>query len=226
MTVAGLYVAMSESSLRSLRYCVKLLVTATEHVETVMNALKLLLQDMDRLRDPQSQHSDHSHSKQVEAGLLSPTYHHQPADPAEILAQRIKQHSDDIMKTLKTVVSNISTYAGGALPANARDYIKQQLLSIPVRWTKATQSTAPHDNVDDGGEAQVSNEQGEAHRSARRMIAFATEGLEMMGAVTIVIRDTLEHAERWMDTLPAFRSRSNRADTDMMDTDDPKVVAQ
>ncbi|KAL1302906.1 hypothetical protein AAFC00_003231 [Neodothiora populina] len=223
MTVAGLYVAMSDASLRSLRYCVKLIVTATEHVETIMRALKLVLQNMDRQRDQRSQSSDQKISKQGEAGVS--TYDGQgQTETADVLARRIQQYCDDIMNTLKTVVNTVSTYAGGALPENARDYIKQQLLSVPQRWRWATQSTATSADdgtKSDGGEAGEAEAEanGEARRSARRMIAFATEGIDMMQAVNTVIQNTCMEAERWMDTLPAFRRNK---DSEMMDADEPK----
>lgn len=222
MTMAGLYVAMSDASLRSLRYCVHLLVTATQHVETVMRALKLVLQDMDRQRESRAQQGDQS--KAAEAGIVfEQSYRHEQQDPAENLAHRIQQYCDDIMNTLKTVVNSVSTYAGGALPENARDYIKQQLLSVPQRWRWATQSTASSGSQEsqaDGGEAGESGgADGEARRSARRMIAFATEGIDMMQAVNTVIQNTCMEAERWMDTLPAFRRNK---DTEMMDADEPK----
>jgi len=222
MTVAGLYVAMSDASLRSLRYCVRLLINATQHVETVMNALKLVLQDMDRQRDQNVQQHNAGQSKAAEAGaLLAPSNGNGQGDSAEVLARRIQQYCDDIMNTLKTVVNTVSTYAGGALPENARAYIKQQLLSVPQRWRWATQSTArsgSQDSKADGGEAgEAETANGEARRSARRMIAFATEGIDMMAAVNTVIQDTCNEAERWMNAMPAFRR--NR-DTEMMDADD------
>ena len=220
MTVAGLYVAMSDASLRSLRYCIKLLVTATEHVETVMRALKQVLQDMDRQRHTPALQLDSKQAKEMEAGV---SHGHVQADAADALAKRIQQYCDDIMNTLKTVVNTVSTYAGGALPDNARAYIKEQLLSVPQRWRWATQSTAHSTSQDakaDGGETgEPEDGAGESRRAARRMIAFATEGIDMMQAVNTVIQKTCKEAERWMDTLPAFR-RNN--DTEMMDADDPK----
>jgi len=219
MTVAGLYVAMSDASLRSLRYCITLLVNATEHVETVMRALKQVLQDMDRQRDPRTQQFDSKQSKAAEAGEVSSR--EGQGDAAMVLAQRIQQYCDDIMNTLKAVVNTVSKYAGGALPENARAYIKQQLLSVPQRWAWATQSTArssTQENHADGGEAgEAEGANSEARRSARRMIAFATEGIDMMQAVNTVIQNTCMEAERWMDTLPAFRRNK---DTEMMDADD------
>lgn len=224
MTVAGLYVAMSDASLRSLKYCITLLVRATEHVDTIMNALKRVLQDMDRQRESRTQPTDSRRSKEAEAGVLLDLHNgNGQHDPAGVLAQRIQQYCDDIMNTLKTVVNTVSTYAGGALPENARDYIKQQLLSVPQRWRWATQSTArsaSQESKADGGETGESEgPDGEARRSARRMIAFATEGIDMMQAVNTVIQNTCNEAEKWMDTLPAFRRNK---DTEMMDADDPK----
>lgn len=218
-TASGLSVALSDSSLRSLKYCVGLLTSATEHVHSVMDALKIVLQEYDQARG--SRPVDQARrAKEIEAGVYIKTQEERDHEASEQLAHRIKQLCDDILNTIKTVVNSVSTYAGGALPENARNIVKGQLLSIPQRWRWATESAAAADQQEkaDGGESGGSGSgQEDSRKAAHRMIAFATEGLDMMAQVNAVVNTTLQKAEEWLETL-----RRRNQDHEMMDADDPR----
>lgn len=218
-TASGLGVALSDSSLRSLKYCVGLLVSATDHVQKVMDALRLVLQEYDQVRDAR-QADQARRTKEIEAGFSIKTQEEKDHEVSEQLAQRIKQLCDDILNTIKTVVNSVSTYAGGALPENARNIVKGQLLSIPQRWRWATESAAAADQQEkaDGGESGGSGSAEEdTRKAAHRMLAFATEGLDMMAQVNAVVNTTLQKAEEWLETL-----RRRNQDHEMMDADDPR----
>ena len=178
ITTSGLGVALSVTSRRSLRFCLSILRRQADHVTTVMNALKLVLEQYDQARDAYHQ----NHDSAMEAGERPKTPEHDEA--ARRLAQIIKQHSEDIWRTLETVVSSVSNYAGGALPDNARQFVRTQLMSMPQRWRFVSDNQT--------GESETS-------RGAHRMIAFATEGLDMMSQVSQTMKLTLESAERWLE---------------------------
>jgi hypothetical protein len=212
--------------LRSLQYCVKLLSSATEHVESVMNALKIVLQQYDQSHET-SQQEQARQDKEREAGIVieirSGNEHDQST---EMLARRIKSLCDDIWHTIQTVVNSVSTYAGGALPENARNIVKGQLLSIPQRWRHATQSAeaaspsqtaTKADGGEDGKAIAGQNTDENTRKAAHRMIAFATEGLDMMAQVNNVVGITLQSAESWLQSLGR-----NTREEEMMDADDPK----
>ena len=177
VTTSGLGVALSVTSRRSLRLCLSFLSRQADHVTTVMNALKLVLEQYDQARDAWHQNHDSS----IEAGERPKTPEHDEA--ARRLAQIIKTHSEDIWRTLETVVTSVSNYAGGALPENARHFVRNQLMSLPQRWRIVSDNQT--------GESETS-------RGAHRMIAFATEGLDMMGQVSQTMKLTLESAEGWL----------------------------
>ena len=220
ISTSGLGVALNESSLRSLTYCVGLLTKATEHVETAMNALKSLLHELDQSQEASKQ-DNLRHAKEIEAGVISRSQAERDA-AAEKLAERIKQICDDIWNTMKTVVDSVSTYAGGALPDNARALVKSQLLSIPQRWRFASESAQQQDqNAAATGIDTQTNAQGEARKAAHRMIAFAEEGLDMMTQVNGVVKITLQSAEDWLRSF----GRSNRSRQDqIMDNDGSRDV--
>jgi len=202
ISTSGLGVALSESSLRSLTYCVSLLTNASEHVATVMDALKVLLRDFDRAQESR-QREQARRAKEVEAGFVS-REQAQHDDAARQLADRIKQLCDDIWQTMKTVVNSISTYAGGALPENARRVVKSQLMSVPQRWRLASETAAKQDHqnsIAEHGETSHAGVHGETRKTAHRMIAFAEEGLDMMAQVNGVVKITLQSAEDWLRTL-------------------------
>lgn len=202
ISTSGLGVALSESSLRSLTYCVSLLTNASEHVATVMDALKVLLRDFDRAQETRQREQAHR-AKEVEAGLI-PRQQAQHDEAARQLADRIKQLCDDIWQTMKTVVNSISTYAGGALPDNARRVVRSQLMSVPQRWRLASETAAQqdeHETMVEQGEPPRSGMEGETRKAAHRMIAFAEEGLDMMAQVNGVVKITLQSAEDWLRTL-------------------------
>lgn len=200
ISTSGLGVALSETSLRSLRYCVGLLTHAAEHVEKLISALKMVLLEYDQAQEYRDQ-SDARRAKEVEAGVVGRTQ----ADREEavrVLADRIKQLCDDVWQTMKTVVSTVSTYTGGALPENARRVVKGQLMSIPQRWRFAYATTAQQqpENGEDGNMSSTDVE-GEAKIAAHRMIAFAVQGLDMMAQVNGVVKITLQSAEDWLQSL-------------------------
>lgn len=176
---SGLGVALSVTSRRSLQFCLQTLGQATVHIATVTEALKMVLEQYDQARDSWHQHNDSSLEK---GGDRPRTPDHDEA--ARRLADIIKRHSDDIWKTLKDVTNYVSNSAGGALPDNARHFVTAQLMSLPQRWRVVSANST--------GESETS-------RSAHRMIAFATEGLDMINQVSHVMKATLESAEQWLE---------------------------
>lgn len=197
-SASGLGVAMSDVSRKNLVYCLTLLARSAEHIATVTDALKLVLEQYDEAREHWHQH--HQSSSATEKGAGTGEGEQRPRTPehdeaARRLAEIIKKHCDDIWQTLKSVVHSVSVTVGGALPANARTFVRNQLMSLPVRWRRVSD----HNQI---GESETS-------RTANRMIAFATEGLDMIGQVNQVCRLTLESAEGWVNMLPARRQAGN-----------------
>ena len=200
ISTSGLGVALSETSLRSLTFCVSLLTKASEHIEFVMNALKMVLLDYEKAQE-ERQREHQQRQKAIEAGLI-PRQQAQQEDATRALANRIQQLCDDIMGTLKTVVDKVSAYTGGALPENARRLVKDQLLSIPQRWHFASQTVAQQGQQEGSSDAAAA-ESGEdvPRKTANRMIVFASEGLVMMSQVNDVVKITLQSAVEWLATL-------------------------
>lgn len=189
MTTSGLGVALSDTSLRSLKQCLRILRGATTHIDSVMRALKLVLEEYEAALQSRRQadgHASLSDEKRLQNNMSQMGLADQrKEEDVRRIADRIKSLSSDIWKTLQTVVNHVSRYTGGALPANASQVVRTQLLSVPQRWQLAGRSAAQTN-----GEEEV--------KGANRMLAFAKEGLDMMGQITTVVDGTVQSAESWL----------------------------
>jgi len=106
--------------------------------------------------------------------------------------ERIKQLNNEIWDSVKSVCANISRHTGGALPEVASAYVREQLMSVPVRWQRTasvSQQRAPSDA------------RAEAVCSGQRMVAFANEGLDMIDQVHDVVDETIKSAEKWIERV-------------------------
>lgn len=191
MTTSGLGVALSDTSLRSLKICLGLLRSATKHIDSVMHALKLLLEEYENALQTRPQwDSEAGATEKMDIGQVNGNLEDTEKDEqVRRIADRMKSLSSDIWTTLQNVVQSVSRHTGGALPQNASQVVRTQLLSVPQRWQLATRSTAA--NGEQSG-------RGEESRGAQRMLVFAKEGLDMIGQVTMVVDGTVQSAENWL----------------------------
>ncbi|PNS16437.1 hypothetical protein CAC42_171 [Sphaceloma murrayae] len=203
---SALGVALSESSRKSLTFCVRLLSDATIHVQKLLHALQQILRDYERTQGEREQ--DRARFvKGVEAGHI-PRSQAEYEEATRRMADQIKKHCDDIWNTLKTVVHNVSTYAGGALPENARVLVRSQIMSIPRRWQMAGATVQQQQDVEQQQPQPGKSSSGDSSstgdmttKAANRMIYFAQEGLDVMGQVNGVCQITLQKAEEWLNTF-------------------------
>ncbi|KAF2191944.1 Opi1-domain-containing protein [Zopfia rhizophila CBS 207.26] len=185
MTTSGLGVALSDASLKSLKLCLGLLRSATKHIDSVMHALKLVLEEYEQALRNRAQPNGEAGGDTKMEGNTMQGMETEKEDRVRRIADRMKSLSSDIWTTLQNVVQSVSRYTGGALPQNASQVVRTQLLSVPQRWQLAARSTS--------GE-----QRGEEVRGAQRMLVFAKEGLDMMGQVTAAVDGTVQSAENWL----------------------------
>ena len=171
ITTSGLSVAMSEESLRSLRFCLSWLRWANGRLGEAVHNIKTLLESWDGSSSTSMTEQD---SQQRQA----------------VMTARIAALKEDVLNTLKHVVSIVSDYAGGALPENARNLVHRHLTSLPQRFNRANRRSSEEEGSDS-----------EAAQSANRVVVLAQEGLDMMTQVSRVVNDTLVSAEGWCEKL-------------------------
>ncbi|KAI9824537.1 MAG: hypothetical protein M1826_007327 [Phylliscum demangeonii] len=233
-STSGLGVAMSDESLRSLRYCLTWLRWANQHLGKVVVALKELVNRWDASHQPPASATS-SPLHQIE-DRLPPTSEPAPLSALEGtpnvddrvgLVQHIQALKLDVLHTLKNVIDVVSRYAGGALPENARALVRYYLTSLPQRFHSAstlslsptsTSSSSIHATASESSSVTADgpgNALGNGHRtasetlaSARRVILLAMEGLDMMTQVSGVLDGTIASAEEWCDRLGRRKSGS------------------
>ncbi|KAI1391721.1 transcription factor Opi1-domain-containing protein [Hypoxylon trugodes] len=202
MSTSGLSIAMSEESLRSLKYCLSWLRWANVRIGNVINSLKSTMEKYERT-DPRRADGDQP--------MSGTSYASEPADRNQ-LAAKIAELRMDVLRTLQDVINTVSRYAGGALPENARDLVRRHLTSLPQRFRVASMvGDGPQEGRRtevDGEECREAQEK-ETRESAQKVLVLAKEGLDMMSQVSGVLDGTIISAEEWCDRL-GRRKREQR----------------
>ena len=187
MSTSGLSVAMSEESLRSLKYCLRWLRWANEHITHITGSLKTTLEQYEQ-SDEQGQ-IEISEKTQMDGSQAENGQGPSRTD----LAVRITTLKGDVLKTLKDVIETVSKYAGGALPENARILVRRHLTSLPQRFRVATISDRnPNSNQDS---------ESTLREGAQKVLVLAKEGLDMVAQVSGVLDGTIVSAEEWCDRM-------------------------
>jgi hypothetical protein len=180
MSTSGLSIAMSDESLRSLKYCLRWLRWANEHIAKVIAAMRSTLQQYDGENATADEGLDHAMVDAVDRKQL---------------AARITEMKTDVLKTMRDVIETVSRYAGGALPENARDLVRKHLTSLPQRFRIATMQDASAQHQGEDVKEQ------EVRDGAQRVLVLAKEGLDMMEQVSGVLDGTIVSAEEWCERL-------------------------
>ncbi|KAF5231424.1 hypothetical protein FAUST_9287 [Fusarium austroamericanum] len=183
MSTSGLSVAMSEESLRSLKYCLQWLRWANDHISRVIMALKTTLEQYEKVQPQEGSEKQIGQGSETESRTL--------------LAARISSLKSDVLKTLRDAINTVSKYAGGALPENARILVRRHLTSLPQRFRIATMSDRNPNSQQDSESALT--------ESAQKVLVLAKEGLDMVVQVSGVVDGTIVSAEQWLDRMGSKR---------------------
>ncbi|KJZ73957.1 hypothetical protein HIM_06625 [Hirsutella minnesotensis 3608] len=191
MSTSGLSVAMSAESLRSLKYCLKWLRWSNDHMGRVIGSLKSTLEEYEKTTPDRSYASEGGVADTgSSAGESSEA---NPEQSRAELANRINSLKVDVVKTLQDCVTNVSTYAGGALPENARVLVRRHLTSLPQRFRIATMSSVTEGHDRDSESA--------IREGAQKVLVLAKEGLDMVTQISGVVDGTIVSAEEWCERM-------------------------
>ncbi|KAI1812794.1 transcription factor Opi1-domain-containing protein [Poronia punctata] len=196
MSTSGLGVAMSDDSLRRLKYCLGWIRWANAHIGNVVNSLTVTMEKYEQSDRSASDAQAHDNGRGQEA------------EDRNQLAAKIGALRVDVVKTLRDVTETVSQYAGGALPENARALVRSHLKSLPQRLHLANMA---NNNRETAGRSDVGMREGQdeqeheadkkTRESAQLVLVIAKEGLEMMSQVSGVLNGTIESAEEWCERL-------------------------
>ncbi|KAK9370942.1 transcription factor Opi1 [Lipomyces kononenkoae] len=207
---SGLTVAMSDESLKSLRYCLQWLKYANSHLTKAVETLQVLLEE-------QQQRSQQSLplAQSTDASSNPSTSQQQQQQRRSQLLAKVAATKADIVATIKKVVGVVSTYAGAALPEPARSHVRGYLLILPSRWAQASSALQ-----DSRRNATDRHDESCEREHANRVIVLASEALQMLGGVMHVVGDTLDRAEGWCDRMGRRQASTSESMEDVkMDED-------
>ncbi|KAL6897733.1 Opi1 domain-containing protein [Trichoderma evansii] len=198
MSTSGLSVAMSAESLRSLKYCLRWLRWTNDHMNRAILNLKHLLEELEKAEKKEQSEGESSTGNSDDAGAMdvdgTEKSVEKPRPSRSELAAKINSLKGDILKTLQDVINNVSKYAGGALPENARVLVRRHLTSLPQRFRLATMSERQPDNTDRDDNSAL-------REGAQKVLVLAKEGLDMVTQVTGVLDGTIVSAEQWCERM-------------------------
>jgi len=184
LSTAGVGVALSEESLKSLKYCLAWLRWANDHLDKVIIALRSVIGEYD------------SSKRRSSEGNVNGEGIEEDEERSLVLQHKIDNLRKDVIGTLKRVVDVVSTYAGGALPENARVIVKSCITNLPRRWALAAKDDGSANTNGNGMAVVVRREE-----AGKRVLVLAREGLEMLHQVSSIVQLTLHRAEEWCDRL-------------------------
>ncbi|KAL8781218.1 MAG: hypothetical protein Q9213_006111 [Squamulea squamosa] len=207
MSTSGLGVAMSEESLRNLKYCLSWLRWGNNYLHKAIRDLQGIIREYNAKGEEAS-----------EPAVTGPRGEPQASDSPQgkpSLSGRMHSLKSDILTTMSRLCHVVSQYTGGALPANARSLVHAHLTALPGRFTyvlrlKRQQSTSPSTQRDSPNDSKSGSPVPEpAVDSAHRVLILASEGLDMIAQITSIVHGTINSAEEWCEQL----GRNRRVET-------------
>ncbi|KAG8787731.1 hypothetical protein FRB91_011715 [Serendipita sp. 411] len=146
----GISAAVSDESMRKLKYCLEWLQWATANLDTQITLLETFISS------------------------INATVTGEPVPPSATVSPEALQHymnvKRNVVNTIRQVVEVVGKYAGGSLPEPAKQRVKGFILSLPGRWSSAVKESGFGDGipVSSAGEsgADIANTPGRVSSSA------------------------------------------------------------
>jgi hypothetical protein len=202
VTTSGLGVAMKQESLRSLKYCLKVLKDTNGYIGELLVTLKNTIDEYDLVA--QKDGEDHAMADGRDSAPRS------VPDRSKLIS-RMTELRDDLFRAIQRTVQTISKYAGSALPENARNVVHRQLMSLPGLYQ------LHYVRESSGARRENTTPEAWSRERAHLALLFAREALQMMTQVADVLNRTLVSAEEWCETL--YKKKSEQADSPMGSTE-------
>ncbi|OCH86942.1 Opi1-domain-containing protein [Obba rivulosa] len=155
LEAGGISAAVSDESMRRLRYCLQWLQYATSHIDAQILVLRNFIASLQTHPSSSSSNSSGTHI----------SAHH---------LRTLNAAKRDVVDTLRQVVDVVSRYAGGALPEPARSRVRSFILCLPRRWAQAagvdamssTSPTTPSTDPSSEGRMVGGADRGEGRRGS------------------------------------------------------------
>lgn len=196
ISTSGLTCAMNDDSLRRLKWTLEMARRANQTLGGVPDKIKNILEQFE---EPESESADNQASEkdQSETTVEDTDGEKTPDQTREEVAIRINTIRDEIARTLGSTINNVSRYAAGALPDNARNLVYRHLVSLPQRFAFAARA----ENNEPPSAPASTNPDSAVREKARQVLVLAKEGLDMVSQVSGVIDATIVSAEEWCERM-------------------------
>lgn len=198
---------LSSESRERLRYCLNLLKLANTRLAVTVNKLQDLI--------------NHERANQMAQTIASNHVPNQNEKDITCLKQ-------DLINTIKKILTVVTTVAGNSLPEPARSHVKSYILRLPSNWVLSVNSTPVSTSPppeSDQHESPISSESSNERdytagtsatnhdeiEAGGRVLNLANETLDMLGNIISIVDDTLERAESWCQKST---NRNNNNDDD------------
>ncbi|TFL04936.1 transcription factor Opi1-domain-containing protein [Pterulicium gracile] len=126
LEAGGLSAALSEESMKRLKYCLQWLQYATAHIDAQILILRDFTAALQQPAPPAPPDSGGRHSRSSSQSYVSPAH-----------LRTLTAVRRDLVHTIRQAVDVVSRYAGGALPEPARSRVRGFVLGMPKRWAAA-----------------------------------------------------------------------------------------
>lgn len=183
---------LSIESKKRIATCLQLLMLANKQLSSKIQHLQdLIAKEQELIK------STHESKKEDEQEDKESEDHHLETDNDDATTLQIKQ---EIVTTVKKVVSLISKYAGNSLPEPARSNVRQTLLRLPTKWatSSTTTTTAASTSSTSSTSSSASTSSSSIFNTNGKVLILANESLEMVSSVMSVFDETLTKAELWV----------------------------
>ncbi|KAJ7155826.1 transcription factor Opi1-domain-containing protein [Mycena filopes] len=194
LEAGGLSAALSDESMRRLRYCLQWLQYATQHIDSQILVLREFIASLHPLPPAvasSSSSSSPSRSSSSRSNSSSFALTTTSEEPTLILTpdhlRTLAHLRSDIVHTIRQVVGVVSKYAGGALPEPARGRVRGFILDLPKRFgpssaTNSSTATSSAIGVSGVGGVGVGGGVGTGTGTAARRGARRERGVESVPA--------------------------------------------
>jgi len=180
--------AVSEESMKSLKYCLQWINYATQHIDAQIAVLKAFIVN---LTNPSHRAVVHTSSNSNLASIKK-----------------------EVIDTLRKVIEVVSKYAGACLPEQAKEKVRSFILNLPSRWASInyTENSSSPSPISSPQLAPANGHPlNQTADYARRLLSLATESLDMLSSVAGIFGDTVGRAEALVEKLKAVGVTSGGA---------------
>lgn len=213
MTAGGIGAAVSEESMKSLKYCLQWLQVRLDFsppcIKLLFNFADVCVLCLVPCQYATAHLENRIHLLRNFIASLSSESTPSNALVAPGSLQTLSHLKADVTTTIRKVLDVVSKYAGNALPEPARNTVRGFVLSLPERWQEGTaQMLVPGEispgGVDAGAVAVAGSLEptvGIARGAAGRVLVLAVESLDMLQGCAQVFGESLERAEACVAAL-------------------------